>query len=102
MEKDGGSAWSQFCTWSTNPMFGHVKRGNEKDTFKDVRFLKYMGKRLRGIPFKRWLDEMNEILKKIGVQEWKTIVQERYKWRKIVMVVKTQYHYKRRKLNPKI
>jgi hypothetical protein len=46
------------------------------------------GKRLRGRPRKRWLDIIEEDLKTVGVKEWKEIIQDREKWRDIVLAAK--------------
>lgn len=51
------------------------------------------GKRPRGRPRKRWLDTVEEDLKKIGVREWRTLVHNREEWRQIVMAAKTLQEY---------
>jgi len=46
------------------------------------------GKRPRRWPRKKWLDKVED-LKKIRVEEWRTIAHNREEWRQIVMVAKT-------------
>lgn len=42
-----------------------------------------MEKRPQERPRKRWLDAMEEDLERLGVQEWKDVIQDREKWRAI-------------------
>lgn len=72
---------------------GHLMRRNEEDAVRVVMEWKLTGKRLRGWPRKRWIDKMEEDLKKIGVQEWTTSVHNREKLMKIVMAVNTLREY---------
>jgi hypothetical protein len=39
------------------------------------------------------LDVVEEDLERLGVQEWREVVQDREKWRDIVMAVKTFREY---------
>lgn len=48
-----------------------------------------MGKRLWGRPRKRWMDFMEEDLERLGVQEWREVVQDGEKWRDVVIAAKT-------------
>jgi len=56
-------------------------RRNEEETVRAVLEWRPTGKRPRGRPRKRWLDTVEENLKKIRVREWKTIVHNREGWR---------------------
>jgi hypothetical protein len=50
-------------------------RKNEKETVRTVLEWRLTGKRPRvSLKKKRWLDIVEENLKKIGVREWRTIV----------------------------
>jgi len=52
-----------------------------------------MGKRPRERPRKRWLDVVEEDLERLGVQEWREVVQDHEKWREIVMAAKILREY---------
>ena len=80
---------TSFISGQRIQWLGHVMRRNEEETVRTVLEWKPTGKRPRGRPRKRWLDTVEEDLKKIGVQEWRTIVHNREEWRKIVMAAKT-------------
>jgi len=69
--------------------FGHIMRRSEGETIRAVIEWKPEGKRPRGRPRKRWLDVVEEDLKAVGVQEWKEIIQDRERWKDIVMAAKT-------------
>jgi len=51
-------------------------RRSEDDISRAILNWKPRGKRPRGRPRKRWLDVVEEDLKKLGVQEWKELVQD--------------------------
>jgi len=64
-------------------------RRSEEETVRAVIEWQPEGKRPRGRPRKRWLDIIEEDLKTVGVKEWKEIIQDREKWRDIVLAAKT-------------
>jgi hypothetical protein len=64
-------------------------RRSEEETIKAVIEWQPEGKRPRGRPRKIWFDLIEEDLKTVGVKEWKEILQDREKWRDIVLVAKT-------------
>lgn len=68
-------------------------RRNEEETVRTVLEWIPTEKRPRGRSRKRWLDTVEEDLKKIGVQEWRTLVHNREEWRQIVMAAKTLQEY---------
>jgi hypothetical protein len=72
---------------------GHAMRRSEDDISRTILNWKPMGKRLRGRPRKRWMDVAEEDLKRLGLQEWREVVQDREKWRGIVMAAKTLREY---------
>ena len=49
--------------------FGHIARRNEEVEIKKVFELKIEGRRKRGRPVKRWIDVVEEDMKKRGVVE---------------------------------
>ncbi|VVC44986.1 Hypothetical protein CINCED_3A002574 [Cinara cedri] len=47
------------------------------------------GKRPRERPRKRWMDVVEEDLKRIGIDDWRNIIHDRKKWCGVVMAAKT-------------
>lgn len=47
------------------------------------------GKRPRRRPRKRWINVVEEDLKTLGVKDWRGIIQDRGRWRSVVMTAKT-------------
>jgi hypothetical protein len=80
---------SRFISGQRIQWLGHVMRRNEEDMVRAVQEWKPTGKRPHGWPKKRWLDTVEEDLRKIGVREWRMIVHNREEWRRIVMAAKT-------------
>lgn len=68
-------------------------RRSEDDISRTILNWKSMGKRPRGRPRKRWMDVVEEDLERLGVQEWREIVQNHEQWRDIVMAAKTLREY---------
>lgn len=46
-------------------------------------------KRPRGHPRKRWMNVVEEDLKRVGMNDWRYIIPNREKWREVVMAVKS-------------
>jgi hypothetical protein len=49
---------------------------------------KMEGTEKRGRPRKRWIDEVEEDLKIMGIRNWYAVIENRQKWRKIVLGAK--------------
>jgi len=66
-------------------------RGSDDKTIKTVLSWKPTGKRPRGRPRKRWLDVVEEDIKRIKKisNDWRKIIHDREKCREVVMAVKT-------------
>jgi hypothetical protein len=49
---------------------------------------KMEGTRKRRRPRKRWIDEVEEDLKIMGIRNWHSVSKDRQEWRRIVLEVK--------------
>jgi hypothetical protein len=68
---------------------GHVKRMGEKRTPKSVLEWKLIGRRIRGRPRKRWIEDIEEDIQKMGIRGWRRLSKERTQWRRITEKAKT-------------
>jgi len=50
---------------------------------------KPMGRRIRGRPRKRWIEEVEEDIQTMGIREWRKLSKERTEWNKIAEKAKT-------------
>jgi len=56
---------------------GHVVRMNETRSVKKIFEGKLEGRRCRGRPRLRWINDVEDDLRKLGVKRWRTIALER-------------------------
>jgi hypothetical protein len=56
----------------------------ESDTARKSTFDLLLGERMVGRPKRRWIEEVERELKKMGVKDWKRLALERDKWKEIV------------------
>ena len=49
-----------------------------------------IGNRMRGRPRKRWIDSVEEDVKKLKVNNWKMVAEDRQQWRNVVQSAKTR------------
>lgn len=63
---------------------GHVERMSEDRLQKKVMNSQIIGVRKRERPRKRWLQDVEEDLKKLNVRGWKEKAKDRNDWRRIV------------------
>jgi hypothetical protein len=62
---------------------GHVMRVEEKRTPKRVLEWKPMGRRIRGRPRKRWIEDVEENIQRVGIRGWRKLYKERTEWKNI-------------------
>ena len=75
---------SRRITW-----LGHVMRMDEKRTPKRVLEWKPIGRRIRGRPRKRWIEDVEEDIKRMGIRGWRKLCKERMEWKRITEKAKT-------------
>jgi hypothetical protein len=67
---------------------GHIERMNNEIMPKQIMTTKTEGTRKRGRPRKRWMDEVEEDLKIMGIRNWHAVAKDRQEWRKILLEAK--------------
>jgi hypothetical protein len=50
---------------------------------------KPMGRRIRGRPRKRWMEDVEEDIQTMGIRGWRKLSKERTEWKKIAKKAKT-------------
>jgi len=68
---------------------GHVMRVDEKRTLKRVLEWKPIGRRIRGRPRKRWIEDVEEDIQRMGIRRWRKLCKERTEWKRITEKAKT-------------
>jgi transcription termination factor 2 len=69
---------------------GHVERMEDSRMPKRVMREKIYTSRKRGRPKVRWLNDVQEDLRKLGIEGWRRKVQNRDQWRRIAQEAKVQ------------
>jgi hypothetical protein len=62
---------------------GHVMRMAGRRIPRRILKWKPIGKRIRGRPRKRWIEEVEEDFQAIGIRGWRKLSKERTEWKKI-------------------
>jgi hypothetical protein len=68
---------------------GHIERMPEKRMVKAIYSLKPTSKRPTGRPKTRWEDDVKKDIVKLKVPNWRTLVQDRRRWKELVEKVIT-------------
>jgi len=69
--------------------FGHIMRREETNEVRAAIEYKPTGRRPRGRPKKRWMDGVQQDLKRLEVTDWKEKTQDRDQWRLVTVAAKT-------------
>jgi hypothetical protein len=68
---------------------GHVMRMDEKRTPKRVLEWSPIGRRIRGRPRKRWIEDVEEYIQRMGIRGCRHLCKERTEWKRITEKAKT-------------
>jgi hypothetical protein len=69
---------------------GHVMRMDGGIMARRILEWKPMGRRIRGRPRKRWIEDVEEDIQMMGIRGWRELGKERTEWRKIAEKAKTR------------
>ena len=64
-------------------------RMDEKRISKRVLEWKPVGRRIRGRPRKRWIEDIEEDIQSMGIRGWRKLSKERTEWKRITEKAKT-------------
>jgi hypothetical protein len=79
----------RFIKSSRMTWLGHVMRMDEKRTPKRILEWKPIGRRIRGRPWKRWIEDIEDDIQVIGIRGWRKLCKERQEWKRITEKAKT-------------
>jgi len=68
---------------------GHVMRMDGGRMSRRILEWKPMGRRIRGRPRKRWIEDVEEVIQTMGIRGWRKLSKERTEWKKIAEKAKT-------------
>ena len=74
---------------SRTAWLGHVMRMDEKRIPKIILEWKPTGRRIRGRPRKRWVEDIEEDIQALGIRGWRKLSKQRTEWRRITEKAKT-------------
>jgi len=95
-----------FITAQRLGWLGHIERMQETQMVKAIHTWKPISRRPIGRPKIRWEDDVRKDMQKLKVPNWKTLVQDRRRWKELVQKAKTLhkefYSHNKKKKNLRI
>jgi len=79
----------RFIKSGTIAWLGHVTRMDGMRMPRRILEWKPIGKRIRGRPSKRWIEDVEEDIQMMGIRGWRKLSKERTEWKKITEKAKT-------------
>jgi len=83
-----GLIFWDLCAWKIKGQriswLGHLERMEDDRMPKKIFTQELVGMRRRGRPRKRWKEEVERDLQKLGVRRWRELVADRKQWKDIV------------------
>ena len=70
---------------------GHVVRMHDERLPKMIMNARMEGRRLRGRPRRRWMEDVQEDIASLGVRNWKTMASDRVQWKTVVREAKVRF-----------
>ena len=70
---------------------GHVVRMHDERLSKMIMNARMEGRRRRGRPRRRWMDDVQEDIASLGVRNWKTMASDSVQWRTVVREAKIHF-----------
>jgi hypothetical protein len=62
---------------------GHVMWMDEKRTPERALEWKSIGRKIRGRPKKRWIEDVEEDIQRMGIRRWRKLFKEKKEWKRI-------------------
>ena len=66
------------------------RRPRKRNNDKDMKLATWKGRRGRGRPRLRWINDVEDDLRKLGVKRWRTKAMEREEWASIIKEAKAK------------
>ena len=79
----------RFIKSTRTAWLGHVMRMDENRTPTKILEWKPIGRRIRGRPRKRWIEDMEDDIQIMGLRGWRKFCKERVEWKRITEKAKT-------------
>jgi hypothetical protein len=81
---NNGLVYGLFVAW-----LGHVMQMDEERTPKRILEWKPIGRRIRGRPRKRWIEDIEDDIRIMGIRGWRKLCKERAEGKRITEKAKT-------------
>jgi hypothetical protein len=76
--------YSEICKKQKNGLAGSCDADGRRKNTQRVLEWKPMGRRTRGRPRKRWIEDIEKDIEIMGIRGWRKLCKERAEWKEIV------------------